>query len=61
MYAFLLGIKVVCYIKDYKIQSISEVRGWNYDTNKLNVVKLNDECMPDNDIGKKVDKFFFKI
>ena len=40
--------------------SISEVRGWNYDTNKLNVVKLNNECMPDN-IDKKVDKFFFKL
>lgn len=57
---FLLGIKVVCYIRDYKIQSISEVRGWNYDTNKLDVVKLNNECMPDN-IDKKVDKFFFKL
>lgn len=58
---FLLGIKVVCYIKDYKIQSISEVRGWNYDINKLDVVKLNDECMPDDNIDKKVDKFFFKL
>ena len=57
---FLLGINVVCYIRDYKIQSISEVRGWNYDTNKLDVVKLNNECMPDN-IDKKVDKFFFKL
>ena len=57
---FLLGIKVVCHIKNYRIQSISEVRGWNYDTNKLNVVKLNDECMSDDNIDKKVDKFFFK-
>ena len=61
---FLLGIKVVCFVKNYQIKSISEVHGWDYQNNCLKVVKLDENCNPvsDNNIdNSSLNKFFFKL
>ena len=43
---FLTGIKVVVYVKNYKIYSISEVHGWDYEKQMLQIVKLDKACKP---------------
>lgn len=61
---FLLGFKVVCFVKNYQIKSISEVQGWDYQNNCLKVVKLDENCNPvsDNNIdNSSLNKFFFKL
>lgn len=44
---FLLGIQVVVYIKKYQICSISEVHGWDYEKQRLQIVKLDEYCKPE--------------
>ncbi len=43
---FLLGIQVVVYVKKYQICSISEVYGWDYEKQRLQIVKLDEHCRP---------------
>ncbi len=43
---FLLGIQVVVYVKKYQICSISEVQGWDYEKQRLQIVKLDEHCRP---------------
>jgi len=63
---FLLGIHVVVYVKKYHIFSISEVQGWDYERERLKIVKLNEDCRPETKpgINKNVlpyDEFFLSI
>lgn len=61
---FLVGFKVVCFVKNYKIESISEVHGWDYENNCLKVVKLDENCNPifDSNIdNSSLNNFFFKL
>ncbi len=51
---FLLGIQVVVYVKKYQICSISEVQGWDYEKQRLQIVKLDEYCRP-----VKIEKPFF--
>ena len=51
---FLLGIQVVVYVKKYQICSISEVQGWDYEKQRLQIVKLDEHCRP-----VKTEKPFF--
>ena len=43
---FLTGIQVVVYVKKYQICSISEVHGWDYEKQRLRIVKLDEDCKP---------------
>ena len=43
---FFTGIQVVVYVKKYQICSISEVHGWDYEKQRLRIVKLDEDCKP---------------
>lgn len=54
---FFAGINLVCFIKKYKLKSISRIDGWDYTTNNLIINKLDEKDL--NSLN--LEEFFMSV